>query len=605
MSKNIVVFISGEGTNLQALIDAIDDFKLSANISAVVCNNPKANGILRAQRAGIPVEVSVYSNECWPNRTSYDYQLANRVRINYQPKLVVLAGWMHVFTENFMKVVGCPVINLHPALPGQFPGKQAIEDAWKAYQNGDITETGIMVHHVVPEIDAGETIVSEVVPIQSTDTLETLRERIQRKEKPLLIRAVEKTLANIRRIASGKVCDIYSVGETKLAFHYTDRASCFDRHVCNVPGKGLELAKQSSFWFRELEDKLGIPTHFIERRGATVIAKKCEPIKIEVIVRGYLTGSLARKRAWPGIPSSFFGDLKQNEKLPVPIVTPTTKSDDHDEPIGTKEILKLGLLSANDWEKVRSMALKIYTYGAKFLAKHGLILADTKYEFGKDCLSDNIILMDECHSSDGSRIWLESDYEQALKEGRSPASLDKDYLRRYASSDSQTIDESTLKTLLINYQLYTSCLTNNNRNMSDDYITSELLNHENRNMVVIVAGSTSDQWHVEKIQKELSKQRLSYKVFYRSAHKNTRDVLKILETVPARLYITCAGRSNALSGVIAAQSTKPVIACPVFKDKTDMLVNIQSSLQCPSLTPVMTVLDPSNVALCAKRIVYG
>ena len=127
-----------------------------------------------------------------------------------------------------------------------------------------------------------------------------------------------------------------------------------------------------------------------------------------------------------------------------------------------------------------------------------------------------------------------------------------------------------------------------------------------RNMVVILSGSPSDAAHIDKITGELDKQHLNYQAFICSAHKYTQKLLNILgdlEKSNYRLvYVTVAGRSNALSGVVACNTRHPVIACPPFKDKLDMLVNVHSSLQCPSKVPVMTILEPNNVAISISRI---
>lgn len=596
--SRIVVFISGKGTNLQALIDATKKFDLCANIVAVFSNNPNAYGINRAERENIPVEIQPWNHNSWANRVSYDHHVARLTR-GYAPDLVVLAGWMHIFTDGFISNVNCPVINLHPALPGKFPGKQAIKDAWKAWKNGEIHETGIMIHHVVPEIDAGEVILCQPIPILEKDTIDTLRLRIQTAEKPLLVRAVNLVLAGIKQIGTGKSCNIYTAGHIKLALKYTDRISCFDRHVCEIPGKGLELAQQTEFWFKEIEKNLGIPTHFIERKNSTIFAKRCKPIKIEVIVRGYLTGSLAKKRSWPGIDPSVFDNLKPNEKLSEPIVTPTTKSDDHDLPISSEAIVQQNLVKRFEWEKIHDMALRIYRHGAQLLELRGLVLADTKYEFGKDLSTGEIMLMDECHTSDGSRLWIHDSY---LSDSKHPKSVDKDFMRNYLRQQekpNQPIPEEIKKLFFENYQTYTKTLLRWNST------TDSIMEFINKHMVVIVAGSIKDKPWVEEITSHLIIHGMDYKVLYRSAHKNTLDVLKIIETVPAEVYITCAGRSNALSGVIAANSNKPVIACPPFKTKDDYMVNIHSSLQCPSETPVITVLSPSNAALAAKRMIYN
>jgi 5-(carboxyamino)imidazole ribonucleotide mutase len=146
----------------------------------------------------------------------------------------------------------------------------------------------------------------------------------------------------------------------------------------------------------------------------------------------------------------------------------------------------------------------------------------------------------------------------------------------------------------------------NDINSIDEFIDSYYNNYHNE-LVVIIAGSTSDGDHVEKIKKYLTDYNLNSVEYYKSAHKNTLDVMNILkkynrniDTRRKIVFVTVAGRSNALSGVVASNVTYPVIACPPFKDKIDMMVNIHSSLQCPSKVPVMTVLEPQNVAISIR-----
>lgn len=589
-NKQIVVFISGSGSNLQNIIDRIDDYSLCANIAAVVSNNEHAPGNNIAKKHNIPLIIKKWEKHVHVNRVSYDYSLAfELIGFCGHIDLIVLAGWMHVFTSKFFEASPCKnIINLHPALPGKFPGKQAIHDAWTAYQNGEITETGIMVHKVVPEIDDGPVIVQTLVPIYLTDAFETFRQRMISAEKPLLIEGINKALyCPLHR--NGKACNIYhnfNNNNSTMLIEYSDRMSCRDRHLDIIPGKGLQLAKQTSFWFKLLESELGIQTHFIRRHGSHLLVHQCRPIKLEVIVRGNLTGSLSKKLAWPGFnDSTFFNDLESNDPLPHPICTPTTKSDDHDQPISFEQAIDNNVVSKSEAIEIEQMALKIFTFARNFLMRYGLTLADTKYEFGRSLIDNSIVLIDECHTSDSSRIWVNDDNK---------ITYDKDIVRHMTTENSTFIPDSLKNLVLRSYRKYTNILCD-----STDNITKWI----DRNlMVVIVAGSKSDEQFVHRITQHLQ---WPYKIYYLSAHKNTEALMKMLKCVPTRLYITVAGRSNALSGVIAANTTKPVIACPPFVDKLDMLTNIQSTLQMPSQTPVMTILDPGNVALAIDRIIQN
>lgn len=182
---SIIVLISGNGTNLQAIID------VHIPITEVISNRSKAGGLVRAEKHGIPTSIHPWNRK--EARVLYDLRLAQYIN-GLQADLVVLAGWMHIFTKEFLKTLNKPIINLHPALPDTFKGADAIGMAWEAYQKGLCKETGAMVHYVVPEIDSGEVIATEKVEIEDGDTLEMLRVKVQKIEKPLLIRAIKHIL---------------------------------------------------------------------------------------------------------------------------------------------------------------------------------------------------------------------------------------------------------------------------------------------------------------------------------------------------------------------------------------------------------------------------
>jgi formyltetrahydrofolate-dependent phosphoribosylglycinamide formyltransferase len=194
MTERLAVFISGSGTNLQALIDAVRHRMLDAEIVVVVSNRADAYGLERAAKAGIPTEyfpLSPYLDD-GRGRRAYDADLAELV-LDYEPDWVVMAGWMHILSSDFLDEFSYRVINLHPALPGQFPGAHAIQEAFDAFQRGEIKETGVMVHLVPDEqVDAGPVIASKVVPIYRSDTLEVLTGRIHSAEHQLLVQALQR-----------------------------------------------------------------------------------------------------------------------------------------------------------------------------------------------------------------------------------------------------------------------------------------------------------------------------------------------------------------------------------------------------------------------------
>ena len=204
MSKpRIVVLISGGGTNLQAIINAcagnnIDagaGNTLRAEVVCVVSNRRKAFGLQRAEKSGIetvyaPLKPALKRGL---SRTGYDLDLAGTVA-SYKPNLVVLAGWMHVLSAGFIDAFAGRLINLHPALPGEIAGTNAIERAFTAFERGERQASGVMVHHVIPEVDAGEAIAVRRVPFIVGDTLETFAERMHAAEHVLIVEAIASCL---------------------------------------------------------------------------------------------------------------------------------------------------------------------------------------------------------------------------------------------------------------------------------------------------------------------------------------------------------------------------------------------------------------------------
>jgi formyltetrahydrofolate-dependent phosphoribosylglycinamide formyltransferase len=187
----LVVLISGHGSNLQAILDACASGELPARVAAVISNKRAAYGLERARLAGVPAVYKPKPKE--QDRRQYDHELAELVA-GYQPNWVVLAGWMRVLSSDFLDRFPGRVVNLHPALPGVFPGTEAIARAFEAYQRGEIQHTGVMVHLVPDEgVDVGPVLAQEIVPILPEDTLETLATRVHAVEHHLLVKTL-KTL---------------------------------------------------------------------------------------------------------------------------------------------------------------------------------------------------------------------------------------------------------------------------------------------------------------------------------------------------------------------------------------------------------------------------
>lgn len=192
MSTRLAVLISGNGSNLQAIIDAIRMRVLDAEIVVVVSNRQDAYGLQRASKAGIPTHYHPLKpfREAEQPRAAYDAALADLLA-PYKPEWVVLAGWMHILSDAFLQRFPYRVINLHPALPGAFPGVNAIGRAYEAYNAGAIKKTGVMVHLVPDEgVDSGPVLATRDVAIYRTDTLEMLEKRMHQTEHQVLIEAL-------------------------------------------------------------------------------------------------------------------------------------------------------------------------------------------------------------------------------------------------------------------------------------------------------------------------------------------------------------------------------------------------------------------------------
>lgn len=235
----------------------------------------------------------------------------------------------------------------------------------------------------------------------------------------------------------GKVRDTFDLAPGlpgNLLLITTDRQSGFDRNLGAIPYKGQVLNRTSLWWFEKT--KHIAPNHVVSSPHANaLLARKCRVLPIEFVVRGYLTGSTDTS-IWTkynaGEPT--FGDLtlpdgmKKNQPLPHAILTPTTKETTHDRPITPAEILAEGWLTAEEWEHTSRTALALFAFGQKTAAEHGLILVDTKYEFGVTPEGE-ILLIDEVHTPDSSRYWIADSYVQRVGEGREPDMIDKEFFR--------------------------------------------------------------------------------------------------------------------------------------------------------------------------------
>ncbi len=246
----------------------------------------------------------------------------------------------------------------------------------------------------------------------------------------------------------GKVRDTYELPD-KMILITTDRQSAFDRVLAAIPFKGQVLNQTSAWWFEKT--KHIVPNHVIAIPDPNVtVGKKCTVFPVEFVVRGYITGTTSTS-AWVNYQNGmreYCGNtlpdgLKKNQKLDHPLVTPTTKSDEHDRLISPAEIVSEGLMAQTDWDYVSSKALELFIFGQTIAAEHDLILVDTKYEFGKDA-NGQITLIDEIHTPDSSRYWLAGSYAERFAAGQEPENIDKEFLRLWFTKNCDPYNDKKL-----------------------------------------------------------------------------------------------------------------------------------------------------------------
>ncbi len=240
------------------------------------------------------------------------------------------------------------------------------------------------------------------------------------------------TFPGCRSVYKGKVRDIYYFDEFIVAIA-TDRISAFDHILPKpIPYKGQVLNQLAAYFLHQTSEI--VPNWFFSSPDPNVtIGKRCQPIKIEMVVRGYLAGHAwrtyrngSRELCGVQLPEG----LSQNDPFPHPIITPSTKADEgHDEDISVHEILSRGIVSGYDWQTLESYSLKLFERGTTMAAKRGLILVDTKYEFGK--YGNTLVLIDEVHTPDSSRYFYWDGYKERQKMGEPQKQLSKEFVREW------------------------------------------------------------------------------------------------------------------------------------------------------------------------------
>ena len=230
-------------------------------------------------------------------------------------------------------------------------------------------------------------------------------------------------------VTSGKVRDSVDLGR-RLLLVTSDRVSAFDRILTTIPLKGQVLNQLSVFWFEHTADI--VANHLLrEVTPRSMLVRRCEVLPVEVVVRGYLTGSAwrdyQRDGAVSGIPLP--PGMRADEQFPRPLLTPATKAGpgEHDRPVARAELLAGGMVSEELWQRIETVAQQLYARGLEHAARRGLILVDTKYEFGT--IDGELVLADEVHTPDSSRYWYRDGYAERFSRGEPQRKLDKEFLR--------------------------------------------------------------------------------------------------------------------------------------------------------------------------------
>ncbi len=259
------------------------------------------------------------------------------------------------------------------------------------------------------------------------------------KSIPFVLKSID--IPGLGKKSQGKVRDIYFKGDKRILIT-TDRQSAFDVILGHIPFKGAVLNLLSEFWFKQT--KHIVQNHMIAVPDPNVmVTRNCKPTSVEMIVRGYMTG-VTKTSIWYSYEKGertiygikFPEGLKKNQKLPRPVLTPTTHpevgSGLHDERLTRELIIEKNLIDKKLYEQMEKTALALFDYGSKWCKKHGLILVDTKYEFGIH--NGKLMLIDEIHTPDSSRFWIADSYEERIRLGQEPENFDKEFLRlRYAN----------------------------------------------------------------------------------------------------------------------------------------------------------------------------
>lgn len=423
----------------------------------------------------------------------------------------------------------------------------------------------------------------------------------------------------------GKVRDSLRAPNGDRLIIVTDRLSAFDSVLeTAVPHKGAVLNGLANFWFDHTRHI--IPNHVIKLVDANaMLVKEAQPIKVEMIVRQYLTGSMWRgyqagQRTFSGVTVP--DGLTKNQPFPQPIVTPTTK-EESDREITPANLVSEGWVTQAWYDQMAEKALALFAVGAQLLADKGIILVDTKYEFG--LLDGELLLIDEIHTPDSSRFWSAEDY---ARNPETAEQMDKEYVRQWLMAHKQDSQYPRALTPEVAQEASRRYLDIYERITGAPLPTAEPATaeapgtgrHDARARLLanlvragllrdawvnIVMGSPADKEHCQNIRKHLEGYDIFTQLRVTSAHKNGEAIAGMAEiwnnSIEPGVIIAVAGLSNGLGGALAANVNVPVISCPPYKDYAELAMNLNSSVIMPSGTPNLTVVRPDNAAQAALR----
>lgn len=428
----------------------------------------------------------------------------------------------------------------------------------------------------------------------------------------------------------GKVRDNFIVDD-KFISVLSDRVSTFDVILDRpIPGKGIILSSIATLFLQQTKDI--VPNWLLAQPHPRVmVGKKCTPILVEMVIRGYLTGHAYReykagKRTLCGEPMP--GGMKENDEFPQPIITPTTKAK-KDEDITPEEIFALGLATKEQFEIMCDYTRKLFEFGTRYAAQHNLILVDTKYEFGTD-ENGNIILMDEVNTPDSSRYFYLDTYEELQKAGKAQRHLSKEFLRELFINRGFDPEKPDTTLLVLSeedaistserYQELYKTMTGEDfpkewlKPIDEEEIkdilrkSMSVVRASRRIQVAIVMGSDSDLVVMEKAAQLLDELCIGFEMEVVSAHRTPHRIPEVAYSFANRdgkVIIAAAGGAAHLPGMMAAYTTLPVIGVPI--KSSNSMIGLDSLLsigQMPPGVPVMTMaIDGSqNAAIAAAQI---